>query len=105
MIHHDSKYNPLDASNLNAIPTCAFQFAEADCHHCGCKMRFPVPASFIDYQIVAEDYRRQLEKMVNRFDKIVRDIDVMQPDDNPVRQYLSNEWAMLALGIRRHFDK
>ena len=105
MIHHDTKYNPLSASNLTEIPACSFQIVKADCFHCGRETRFPVPPSFIDYEIVAEEYRQQLQKAVNRFDQIVRDIDVMHAGPNPVREYLDNEWKMLLLEIRKHFEK
>jgi rRNA maturation protein Nop10 len=105
MIHHDTKYNPLSASNTNAIPHASMQIASTRCFHCGQVTRFPVPSEFMDWKIVAEEYRAQLEKMVNRFDRIVKDIDVMQPDDNPVRQYLSNEWAALAEEIRKRFEQ
>lgn len=77
------------------IPTASIQVVSAPCYHCGHITRFPVPQEYIDWKLIAEQYRGQLEKMTNRFDQIVKDIDVMQSGPNPVREYLDNEWKIL----------
>lgn len=104
MIHHETKWNPLSASdNSKYIPTAGVQIASAECFHCGRITRFPVRPEYVDWKIIAEEYRKNFEHMMSRFDKIVCDIDVMQPDDNPVRQYLHNEWMILLDEVRRKF--
>ena len=86
-----NKFNPCDGR----MPDLAMQVAEAECHHCGSKMRFPVPETFIDWQKVAEQYREIGNRTIERFGQIVADIDVMNPRPNPIREYISNEWAAI----------
>lgn len=98
-----SEYDPFDPANM-AVPKLSIQIAEAECFHCGRKTRFPVQPDFVNYEAVAERYRVQLQEVIRRFNKIIDDIDVMQPEENPIRQYIHNEWEMLLLEIKKKFD-
>jgi predicted protein tyrosine phosphatase len=69
--------------------------------HCNKDMVIPVPNEYIDWEDVANLYKRKGERMVKNFDRIVKnfdrivkDIDVMY-QDNPIREYLLNEWKAI----------
>lgn len=90
---HFCKFNPFDANTLQA-PMLGMQTVSADCLHCGRQTVFPVPREFVDWQQVAERYRTAWEKTLQRFDRIMKDVDIMH-QENPAAEYLANEWKLI----------
>lgn len=90
---HLNKFNPIATDELGP-PDMGMQVAEFECAHCRSMMRVPVPSTFIDWEKVAGEYKRASADMVKSFDQMVKDIDVMYPE-NPVREYVQNKWKAI----------
>ncbi len=100
---HYTKFNLFDPAKLE-VPKMGMQVVSAECFHCGWQTKFPVPQSYVDWEVVAEQYRQGYEKMLGKMGRIIADIDVMSAGPNPVREYLANEWSVLLDDIKRDFE-
>ena len=102
---HITKYALLDAGDTLTIPKAAFQIVETPCYHCAKITRFPVPSEYVDWKIIAEDYRLRLEQLTASMDRMIADIDVMQSGANPIREYIANQWAVILEEGRKKFTE
>ena len=83
----------LNEETLEFAPVIG-QRVHCTCVHCDKDMVIPVPNEYVDWEDVANLYKRKGESLVKNFDRIVKDIDVMY-QDNPIREYLLNEWKAI----------
>jgi len=98
---HFQKFQPFNEESLE-IPRLGMQIVETNCFHCHQLTRHPVPATFVDWEVVAEKYRQGYEDLVKRFDRIIKDLDVMH-GSNPIMDYVANEWKMVLGDIKSDF--
>ena len=101
MKHYDKFDNPLSVAP--SVPTLGVQIAEVSCFHCGRTTRIPVERAFVDWEKVAESYRKRLEETWLRFHKISHDVEVMY-GQNPAAEYMANEMRFICMEIRRKLD-
>lgn len=81
-------------------PELEFQFLEMRCHRCGAYTKIPIQTDLIDWRVVAEDYRQVLAAFRRDMDRMMETIDVMSAD-NPIRQFMRNEYAFIKSEINR----
>jgi len=101
MLHYDKFDNRLSAAPF--VPKLSVQEVEMSCYHCGRKTRVPVPRAYVDWETVAESYRKRLEDALKYFDQMGLDLDVMY-GENPAAEYAANRLRMMVLEIRKRLD-
>jgi len=97
MKHYDKFNNPLCISNT--VPTLGMQVAETQCFHCGKTIRFPVPAAYVDWEKIAESYRKRLEETLQDFSQMSNDVELIH-GENPAAQYVTNRLRMIVIEIQ-----
>lgn len=103
------RYDP--TQNLFSVEPCnpadmfkfKMQVERVSCFHCGQVTAIPVRTEYIDWQSVAETYRKQLNRVLNDHSTIMAEMELIYWCDNPAAVHYRNKWAMLALEIRAHF--
>lgn len=90
---HFCKFKPFDENTLE-VPSLGMQTVSTSCFHCKRQTVFPVPTEFTDWREVAEHYRKGWEDTLKRFDKMMKDVDIMH-QENPAAEYLMNEWKLI----------
>lgn len=107
MSDYSVKFRPMASfppDPLWPIPQSMGIKAEFCCYHCR-KITTALVPSECGYRSEAELWRAMYEKAVLRFNRIVSDVEVMQPESNPVSQYFRNEVETLFAELRRHFNE
>ena len=97
MIHYD-KFE-LSGDTLS-IPRLSMQVLEVPCFHCGCTTRCPVPTAYVDWETIAESYRKLLEDTMRDFDQMSSDVEIMH-GENPAAEYVANRLRMIVLEVQR----
>lgn len=75
-------------------PTLDGMTATFTCPRCKHRVDAPVHPDYIDYEEVAETYKRNYREVFRKLDQMIKDIDVMHPD-NPIAHYIQNEWKAI----------
>jgi len=101
MQHYDKFDNPLSA--IPTVPKVSMQIVNMDCYHCGMVTRIPVPPAFVDWEKIAESYRKRLEETWLRFEQMSRDVEVMH-GENPAAEYMANQLRFALLELRKRLD-
>ena len=99
-------YRPInvwDAASPAIIPDMAAQRVDFPCYHCGHVTTIAVPQTYCDWESVAKDYQRHLQRIMDDMGEAMNDIELIHGTDNPVTQYYRNKWAMLMLDVQKHF--
>lgn len=78
------------------------QVEHVSCFNCGQVTCVPVRTEYIDWQSVAETYRKQLVRLMDDHSATMAEMELIYGVDNPAAVHYRNKWAMLALEIRRH---
>jgi|JI10StandDraft_1071094.scaffolds.fasta_scaffold775354_1 hypothetical protein len=99
------KIDIFGACNESAFAPLVAQRVNVPCAHCGATTVIAVPTSYIDYEEVANEYRKMAMRMESQMSQAVRDIELIHGNDNPVVKYYANQWAMLVLEIEQTFGK
>jgi len=94
MKHKTIFANPFLNENTLEFASVIGQRVHCTCVHCNKDMVIPVPNEYVDWEDVANLYKKRGEQLVKSFDRIVKDIDVMY-QDNPIREYILNEWKAI----------
>lgn len=101
MKHYDKFDNPISA--VPSVPRLSMQVVDMPCYHCGRTTRVPVPHTYIDWEKVAESYRKRLEETWQRFDQMGRDVEVMH-GENPAAEYIANQLRFALMELRKKLD-
>jgi rRNA maturation protein Nop10 len=101
MKHCDKFENPLSA--IPSVPKLSMQVVDMPCHHCGRITRVPVPHTYVDWEKVAESYRKRLEETWQCFDQMSRDVEAMH-GENPAAEYMANRLRFALMDLRKKLD-
>ena len=106
MTRYDPTHNifSVDPPNPEDMFKLSVQVEHVSCYHCGRQTAFPVRTEYVDWQNVAEIYRRQLLKLRDAHIGIMADMELIHGVDNPAAVYYRNRIAALLLEIRAAFD-
>lgn len=107
MKHYSSIHNTFSIDPPNPADTfkMALQMERVSCFNCGQITCIPVRTEYIDWQNVAEMYRKQLNRVLDDHATIMAEMDLIYGVDNPAAVHYRNKWAMLALEVRKHFGE
>jgi hypothetical protein len=103
MKHFDPAQNLFSASFGTEIPKLSIQTERVHCFNCGQVTCIPVRLEYVDWQSVAEEYRKQLSRLMDEHLAIMAEMELIYGVDNPAAVHYRNKWAMLVLEIRQHF--
>jgi len=105
MKHYSPIHNVFSVNPPNPADTFKFvmQQERVSCFHCGQVTCIPVRTEYIDWENVAEMYRKQFIKLMNDHATIMGEMELIYGVDNPAAVYYRNKMAMLILEARRHF--
>ena len=98
----DIKFNLFNPDSCE-FPTAGMEILETECYHCGAKTRHSVDADLIDYKKVAEDYKEAGESIMKEVDRMIKDINVMHPE-NPVLDYINNRRETMIDELKKLFE-
>lgn len=87
----------------DVVPSFIGQRESFDCCHCHKKTIVAVPATGVDWELVANDYKRYAQKSRSRFSEIMEDMIAMHGPDNPAVKYFQNEIEMMLMNLDRMF--
>ena len=72
------------------IPSLGLQTVDLQCPCCDRRIVVPVMPEFTDWKSVADEYKGLAQMQFDRFNQIMKDLEVMHPH-NPVVKYFENE--------------
>lgn len=99
-------YQPINIfahASPEVIPSMTAQRVQFSCYHCGQTTLIPVPQTYCDWECVAKDYQRHLQRVVTEMGQAIKEIELIHGMENPVTQFYRNKWAMLMLEIQAHY--
>jgi len=94
----DIKYDIFNPNSLE-FPVPKMEVLDTECYRCGAKTRHAVPTDFIDYKLVADDYKEMGELIMAKMNQMIADINVMH-SDNPILDYINNEHKTMISELR-----
>lgn len=105
MKHYSPIHNIFSVDSPNTADAFKFvsQQERVSCFNCGQVTCIPVRTEYIDWQNIAEQYRKQLNRVLDDHATIMAEMELIYGVDNPAAVHYRNKWAMLALEIKAHF--
>jgi hypothetical protein len=101
MKHYDKFEDPFSTGPI--VPKVSMQVVEMPCYHCGRTTRLPVPTTCIDWEKIAESYRKRLEEMRQSYDQMSRDVEVLHVE-NPAAEYMANQLRFILFELKSTFN-
>lgn len=99
-------YQPINLwakSTPEALPEFVSQQVKFGCFHCGRETCVAVPRTYVDWEHIASDYKKMLQRFMDRMNQTMAEIELIHGTENAVTQFYRNQWAMLALEVQAHF--
>ena len=93
-----------DKAESGQLPAPAMEIVETKCYQCGFVTRLAVKPEFIDWEQVANEYKETAEGIQKKVNDMINDISLMH-SDNPILEYINNEWAIMLESIGKRFDQ
>ncbi len=103
MTHHDPTRNLFSCASSKDFARLTIQTERVRCHRCHEITVVAVKPEYIDWQKVAEEYRTQLQRLVNEHSQMMDEMELIYGPDNPAANYYRNKWRMLWLEVQTHF--